>query len=156
MIGGMFALTAIIVGIIMCVVRKKKRATGGNFFSNRQSHQLTDSEFNDTLAIGQPHYFDEKTNYSRGSIVSRPDSTYLEHTVDYNNGNRMSFAPVVGQRQSFFTANGTAYAPPASLMPVSGLVSPSPRTPPPRTPTYGAPAEYGYYPNQYDANGNAY
>ncbi|CAG8460835.1 4935_t:CDS:2 [Paraglomus occultum] len=153
MIGGMFALTAIIVGIIMCVVRKKKRASNNFFSNNRQSHQLTDTDFNDTLAIGQPHYYDEKaSSYSRGSIISRPDSTYLERTVDYNNGNRMSFAPVAGQRHSFFTANGTAYAPPVSLMPVNGMVSPSPRTPPPpRTPTYGAPSDYGYYPN---ANGN--
>jgi hypothetical protein len=152
MIGGMFALTAIIVGIIMCVVRKKKRAAGNFFSNNRQSHQLTDTDFNDALAIGQPHYYDDEkaSRYSRGSLISKPDSTYLERTVDYNNGNRMSFAPVAGQRQSFFTANGTAYAPPVSLMPVNGMVSPSPRTPP-RTPTYGAPPDYGYYPN-----GNAY
>ncbi|CAG8536233.1 12162_t:CDS:2 [Ambispora gerdemannii] len=141
MIGGMMAATLIIVVFITYLVRRKIRSNRQN--ARRASHRLHDTEYNDTYAIGQPTYFEEKhgSNPRRSIIrpnnnqISSPDSVFVDPNPKVN------FAPVRGQRQSIYRqSTGVMYEPPRSLMPVNGNYA-SP-----------LPTNNGYYANYDDYN----
>ncbi|CAG8686632.1 5607_t:CDS:2, partial [Ambispora leptoticha] len=142
MITGMMAATLAIVVFITFIVRRKMNVLRT---SRRTSQKLYDTECNDIFAVGQPTYYEEKHGFNtRGSIIkgpnnnnfnqiNRPDSIFvdpghLNANHNTNTGNRVSFAPVSGQRLSIYRqSTGAMYEPPVSLMPVNGnFIPPSP------------------------------